>query len=510
MNNNSSKIMLIGLDLADADLIDSWCHESYLPNISLLRQQGIWGRLRTSAEFMHVSAWPTLHTGTLPGKHGMYHAYQINPGEQNVHRTKAEECAQPPFWKFMDDAGKKCIVVDAFLNCPLEGYNGIQIINWGAWTWFSEPQATPIGLWKKILKKFGPYPAPEHSKVMDGAKSKYRLTSWLMKEYPWDIFYVTFAEPHPAGHYLWHYFDPQYPSNDIVEHKKFENAMRDVYIAVDDAIGRILQELDDSVTVLITSVDGIGPNYAGCHLMPRVLTKMNLYSIVGDLKNSDKNLNEVKGPRKSFIKSLRDLLPYNIRRDISRILPRQLQHQLSMKWANANIDWGRTKAFCIPNANEGYIRINLQGREPKGRVPPGSAYRDLCHELKDRCQELINPGNDLPAVPQVICSHELFDGERLSSLPDVVINWDYNAKVLSQLYSEKLGLIKSPSAGYQTEPYYTGNHRPAAFFIARGPNIKESKTLNDGHIVDIAPTLLAMMDIKIPENFDGKVWEDLL
>ena len=74
---------------------------------------------------------------------------------------------------------------------------------------------------------------------------------------------------------------------------------------------------------------------------------------------------------------LRGLVPVGLRRAVSRCLPPGIQHRLSMKWANADIDWERTNAFCIPNANEGYVRINLAGREPRGRPlkgPPASHH----------------------------------------------------------------------------------------------------------------------------------------
>jgi len=89
-HDSGSQVLLIGLDSADAELIDQWCRAGHLPNIERLRNQGVWGNLGTTAEVMHVSAWPSIYTGTHPGKHGMYHAYQITAGEQNVHRTLAE------------------------------------------------------------------------------------------------------------------------------------------------------------------------------------------------------------------------------------------------------------------------------------------------------------------------------------------------------------------------------------------------------------------------------------
>ena len=81
--------------------------EGRLPTLAQLRADGVWGGLRTTAEVMHVSAWPSIYTGTTPGHHGMYHAYQTRAGEQTALRTRPEWCARPPFWKFLDDAGRK-------------------------------------------------------------------------------------------------------------------------------------------------------------------------------------------------------------------------------------------------------------------------------------------------------------------------------------------------------------------------------------------------------------------
>jgi len=523
--NETQKLMLIGLDSADADLIERWCEEGYLPVLQSFRQQGTWGRLRTTAEVMHVSAWPSIYTGTMPGKHGMYHAYQIKAGEQDIHRTRADECAQFPFWKFLDDSGKRCIIMDAFMNYPLEGFRGIQVLEYGTWTWFWNPVAIPDGIWKEIVGKFGPYPAPEHSKVLtvpepnqfrsqliSGAALKSKVVRWLMREKPWDMFFVTFGEPHPAGHYLWHLADPSYPAHRLNGSRGLENAVRDVYSAVDKAIGEILSELDDSVTVVIASGDGMGPNYAGCHLIPEVLNKLGLYYAAGVGQES---ASKAEGKRssiqkKSLASTVKDLIPVSVRRAISRCLPRHLQHQLSMKWANANIDWTKTKAFCIPNANEAYVRVNLQGREPKGIVERGNAYQELLGELQARLKELINPGNGRIAARQVVCIDDIFSGERRHHLPDLVVNWDIEAKVLSELQSQTLGLIPGRTANYQISPFYTGNHRPTAFVLARGPRIPENDVLTGGHIVDILPTILAMLGVDPPPHLDGRVWDEFM
>ena len=510
-----NKVLLIGLDSADRELVERWCDEGHLPTMAGLRSEGLWSPLATTAEVMHVSAWPSIYTGTLPGKHGMYHAYQIRAGEQDVHRTVAEECAEPPFWKHLDDAGRKCIVMDAFMDYRLPGFGGIQIVEYGTWTWFTTPASTPTQMYKEIVARFGRYPAPEHTQVLNvpeprafrdrlrqGAAVKAKAAKWLMQTHPWDLCFLTFGEPHAAGHFLWHVEDPSYPSHPQGGIEGLEFCLRETYAAVDAAIGEILDALDDSVTVIVTSGDGMGPNYSGCHLIPDTLHRLDLFhsASVGAPAG-----NETARPKKGALASIREAIPLSVRHAITRCLPHDLHYRLSMKWANSGIDWTRSKAFCIPNANEAYVRVNLRGREPQGIVASGQAYRDLLAELDEEFQTLVNPANGRRAAHRVYDTDRVFPGPLRGNLPDVVVTWDPDARVLDELESARAGRVRK-RASFETAPYYTGNHRPNAFVLARGPAVTRGARLVDAHIVDIAPTILEMLGVTPPAHFDGRAW----
>jgi predicted AlkP superfamily phosphohydrolase/phosphomutase len=193
-----------------------------------------------------------------------------------------------------------------------------------------------------------------------------------MRDEPWDFFFVTFGEPHGAGHYLWHFGDTDYPlrpSTDL----DGQNLVRDVYGGVDAAIGRLLDAIDDDVTVIVTSADGMGPNYSGCHLMPELLHRMDLYhgSNVGGGSTVGMR------PKTGALQSIRQAIPLSWRQSFTRCMPRRMRYQLEMKWVNAAIDWSRSKVFCVPNSNEGYFRVNLAGRDPAGLVEPGSEYDEI-------------------------------------------------------------------------------------------------------------------------------------
>ena len=507
------RVLLIGLDSADADLIEQWAAAGYLPTFARLRSEGMWGRLGTSAEVMHVSAWPTLYTGTTPGHHGMYHAYQVRAGDQLVHRTEPQWCGQPPFWKFLDDAGRKCIVFDAFMNYRLPDFKGVQILDYGTWTWFGEPGSTPPGMLREIQRRFGRYPAPEHSnlvqvpddtqrfaaQLIDGAATKGRIVEALLREQDWQMMFVTFGEPHGAGHYLWHVGDPSYPTHPADAPKV--NYVRDVYAAVDAAIGGILEAAGDDVLVLVTSGDGMGPNYSGCHLMPEMLHRLGHYyagNVGGDGPATT-------APKKGLLSAVRQAIPLGLRQSVSRCMPRSMRYRLSMKWVNSGIDWSRSKLFCIPNSNEAYFRVNLQGREPLGIVSAGSEYQDLLSSLTEELDQLRNPANGLRAADRIFDMDQVFRGPRRGDLPDAVINWNLEARVLDAIESPRAGLIRK-QPGHAVSPFYNGNHRAAAFVLARGPSVPAGQTLEDGHILDIAPTVLNSLEVEIPRHFEGRHW----
>ena len=100
---------------------------------------------------------------------------------------------------------------------------------------------------------------------------------------------------------------------------------------------------------------------------------------------------QASAPKKGLASALRGMIPLSVRQSITRCLPRSVQYQLSTKWMNADIDWPRTRAFCIPNNNEGYFRINLEGREPHGIVAAGETCRQLVQSLRTELDALVNP-----------------------------------------------------------------------------------------------------------------------
>ena len=76
MPDSSRKLLLIGLDAAEASLVERWTDDGTLPTLRALRAGGTWGRLSSSARYLTGSPWPTFYTGRPPSDHGIYHDFQ--------------------------------------------------------------------------------------------------------------------------------------------------------------------------------------------------------------------------------------------------------------------------------------------------------------------------------------------------------------------------------------------------------------------------------------------------
>ena len=530
MNNNMNKkrVLFIGLDAGDTELIEQWCREGLLPHISKMRSQGTWSRMQTTSEIVHVSGWPSIFTGTNPDKHGLYHSYVMNPGQQSLQRPRPDSSPYPFFWKLLSDRGKRCVIMDAFLTCPCENFNGAQILEWGTWTRFWEQTTTPASLKREIQKKFGSYPSEDHSKVMTSpdckgfrqrllaaVEKKTKVVKWLMNKEEWDLFLVIFSETHPSGHYFWHLHDPSYPAHPKEGAGMMEHSLRDIYVALDKAIGEILESVDENTTVFLVSGDGMGPNYSGSHILNDLLKKMGLLKMAGS--NAGKSENKTVMPGKSLknrgdlLSTLRKLIPATWRVAISKtLIPRSMKEKLAQRWLTADIQWDETRAFLIMNANEGFIRINLKGREPQGTVEPGKEYEELCEEIYQTAKTMVNPENGKLAAHTVFKTDTIYGGPFRKNMPDIIINWNYDAKLMTELQTDKYGRISVQGAPFSVNPYYTGNHRPNAFMVSMGPNIQKGSVLKDVSNLDLAPTILSFYDIKPPDYMDGRVISELL
>ncbi|MGB7439677.1 MAG: alkaline phosphatase family protein [Coleofasciculaceae cyanobacterium] len=538
------RVVALGLDAADPVLLETWMAQGHLKNFQRLREQGAYGRLTNIDYYKAETPWTTFLTGCLPHKTGYWGPFKLLEGTYEVKELLAYDFEQyQPFYALGDDY--RVAVFDLPQSALTPQVNGQQILAWGAHSPQTPSHSLPEQLLQEVNSRYGKHPAlhKDHGDWWDEAYLtrlqealakgiERRVTvcqDWLQQE-PWDLFLTIFGEPHSAGHDFWYLSQSDHP---LYPYKQGDNSSQDpmleVFEAVDKAVGDILSQVSDDTYVVVFAAHGSGNNVtdvASMLFLPEFLYRFNFPGQVmmapgkpgtpppplvtsprrktwtGEIWERKYEPNPLKG-------FLRRQLPSKFHRHLDKLFgtpsadlvsPEQLRQQgQSLFWQPTlwySSLWPKMKAFALPSFSEGYIRINLQGREPDGIVPT-TEYDALCTELIQQLHQLRNARTGEPVVKKVVRTRQEAS-ENDPNLPDadLVVVWqEQPADVVDHPNLGRIGPV----------PYRrTGSHRERGFITVLGPNVTPGSTLREGHGVDLAPTILELMGAPIPEYFDGK------
>ncbi len=510
MSRRPGRTLVVGFELGDAHLVHAWAQAGHLPAIRDMMDRGCWGWLETTADRLHISAWPSIYTGVPPGEHGVYFTFQPAPGLQGYRRFHDGLYGRPTFWSLLDAAGRSCAVLDPPYSHPEPGFSGSYVHDWGSWAHYLKTGSVPADLLPRMERACGHYPlgleandlglapldpASTALRLTQSIVSKGHATCWLMRQCPHDLLFSVFGETHAAGHYCW--------STDLSggNARLAESPMRSVYEALDRAIASIRRDAGEDATVILLSGDSVGPNHAGWHLLPDVLERLG-YVARGDQPGQAAGS---ATPRRKFdpVKSLRDLLPRDFRKNLARRLPTALRDRLAQRVDSADIDWSATRAYSLPTDLEGYVRLNLCGREPQGIVAQGAEHEQAIRDLMQGIGELRDPQTGRGIVRDVLRADEAFPGPRVAWLPDLIVRWEPGAPITAAA-SQRIGVV----TGASPDPR-PGTHQGPGFVLAQGPGIPPATLMRDGHIVDVAPTLLTRLGVAVPAHMRGRAWPEL-
>lgn len=567
---HSPRTLVIGLDVGDGRLLREWAQRGHLPVLASLIERGAWTWLETTADTLHVSAWPSIYTGCPPGEHGVYYTFQAAPGQQGYAKFDAGQYGRPSFWSLLSGAGVRCTIFDAPYTHPESDSAAAQVFEWGTWAHHWRPMSTPSPLFRRLKRECGRYPLGIEAldvglgpldaddmrrRLVDSVRAKSRAAAWLMGEAHWDLFFVVYGETHPGAHYLWPSSGadagastgggraggrasagrsgatPMASSGSAsVDGDDPHARLRSVYQELDRGIGTLLQRAGEDVSVYVVSGDGVGPNRGGWHLLPEVLRRLGYLAepSEGDARpagpghtgtpptdgapaesagtepaqrlptpGTPEPIERPRAPTRDPIRMLRDALPRDFRKALARKLPAALRHRLARRVDTAAIDWSRTRAFCLPTDLEGYIRVNLLGREPQGIVSPGAEYRAVCEELDASLRALVDPDTGQPAVREVVHADEMFAGPRRQHLPDLVVLWNAE-RPLTALCSPEIGTVTGASPDARP-----GTHVSPGFLLCCGPDVPASSVATGGHVCQVASMLLTRFGLRVPDYMMG-------
>jgi predicted AlkP superfamily phosphohydrolase/phosphomutase len=201
-----------------------------------------------------------------------------------------------------------------------------------------------------------------------------------------------------------------------------------------------------------------------------------------------------------FMRALSEACPQPIKRLANRyVLPPRVRESFMLAKALSGIDFSRTQAFALPTDLQGFIRLNLRGREPAGIVPACS-YDTLCDTIEQELHALRHSSTGAKVVKAVFRPRTLYkDADNLDHLPDLCVLWQ-NTHAVSAVCSPRYGSFSV----HKNHPERSGNHRLEGFFFAAGPDIDPTVQHYRGQLYDIPATVFRLLHKPIPATWDGR------
>jgi predicted AlkP superfamily phosphohydrolase/phosphomutase len=501
-----SRVLLIGLDAAEPSLLRAWADAGHLPNLRRLLESGSSADLTSPARHFPDVVWPVLYTSRNPARIAPYFFIRPSPATARLELVHHDMSGADPFWRTASRHGRGCAVIDAPKIGPHPPLDGIQLVNWGAHATTAPMASHPGDLAARVLAAHGRHPVrvcddhgpslAEYARMrralLAGVEARCRLLLDLLGSRPWDLFFAVFSETHCAGHQFWHLHDPTHPAHPADAHD-LHGTLRDVYRAVDRAIGDLIAAAGPDTRTVVCSGHGMQPEYHARELLPTFLRWWGMRGPADVPPDPGRERTEAVHP--PALTRLRAAVPLRWQYAVKHALPTAIAAELVCRFMGAvRLDLG-ARAFAVPNNDlNPAIRINLAGRDPYGVVPAGAPYEALRAFLLARMQELVNPATGRPALVHVEAVHERLAGEFASELPDVVGFWSAE-RPIDALRSPGYGTVVGPHRDHRS-----GGHSMTGFLALSEPGLR----LDDADVKDVAPTVLRLLDVPVPAEMEGR------
>lgn len=481
-------ICVLQFDAASVAVVDRMLAQGRLPALAGLIERGRRIELQTPAAHFAAGAFHTLYSGVELADHGLFYPFQWDAGSQRARYMTAFP-APPAIWERLARAGRRTLAIDPYESRPPRDWLGTYVCGWQFVDrvvlprWSLPPSAAGAlagrhGRGPHATEIFGRPRVNEllalRSKLVAAPARVATAATELLARDSYDLVWLTFSAAHLAGHQFWDLSQlAEEPA--ARDRARLTGALADVYEAVDAAFGRVLEVLPGDADVIVASAVGMDVNSSRADLLPEMLAAV--------LRGGPVAANGA-----GAIWRMRAAIPPGARGAIARALPDRAALDLTARLELRGTDWARTAAFAHPADNQGYIRLNLRGRERDGIVDPGDADA-LLGTIADGLTTYRDP-DGAPAVASIDRVGEHHAGARAGQLPDLVVQWSERpATALEGVHSPRFGDVLRRGSGSGR----SGNHTPGDAWAVIAPGASAPRApARPARLADVASTIAAV------------------
>jgi predicted AlkP superfamily phosphohydrolase/phosphomutase len=197
-------------------------------------------------------------------------------------------------------------------------------------------------------------------------------------------------------------------------------------------------------------------------------------------------------------------LPAPVKAVVRRLVPGRARTRLQEAAGSLPLplESPHTRAIDVPNNRCGGIRLNLRGREPYGSVEPGAEEKELLEEIRQALYELEDPDSGERIVAKAVTAEEAFGQDRHPDIPDLMVVFRTDIGQIVAARSERVGLVRAGL--FNPNIPRSGDHTVESRLWAVGPFVPAGHRLPDGNVLDLAPSVLDVVGVPLPDDLDGR------
>jgi predicted AlkP superfamily phosphohydrolase/phosphomutase len=468
------RVFVIGLDGSTFDLLNPWIAEGRLPNLRRMIERSVHGPLESTIPPLTPPAWTSFMTGVNPGKHGVRDFFIFRPNSFERILANSTHIRSKRFWDLAGERGKRSIILYVPFTYPpqkIEGMmiSGIPAPSQGEYVYPEEMNREleeKLGKWwvKVDLDKYSDsHEEAFLEEIWQSLEVRFSVANYLMKK-EWDLFAFVIMETDWVQHILW---------------GKKDECLLPLYVKIDGMIGQFMKVLREEDAIVILSDHGFGSIRKTFYLNAWLKKKGFLAS----------------KRQWGYSKEDPDVGIFHHRRGSSWVN--------KVKWAlskrNTVIDWKKTQAYFDNTGTPFGIRINLRGREPEGVVTP-EVYEEVRNRVIEELHSAMDEQEGKKVMNRIYRKEDVYWGPYLENACDIICipndEYNLNGRIKDDIFKEH-----KKGASF---------HRLHGIFILHGPGIKKGEKIEGAHIMDVAPTILYLLGLPVPKDFDGKVLVEAL
>ena len=287
----SGRVLLVGLDGADWNVVDPLITAGRMPHLAALIRTGVRARMKTIAPMLSPVVWTSMATGVVPARHGILDFMAATETEGERVPVSSTQRRVKALWTILSDNGVSVGIVGWWATWPAEAVHGFIVSDRVAQQIFG---ATPASRAERSGKVYPPEAdamvvaetvAPEsvtpadlapfmrlpadatdlpaaQSKLIDDFKTLYASGRTyvgsavaLAARYRPDFLAVYIEGTDTVGHLFMPYAPPPLAGVDAEAQQRFARTVDAYYVHADGLLGRLLEAYTPA-TVIVASDHG--------------------------------------------------------------------------------------------------------------------------------------------------------------------------------------------------------------------------------------------------------------